>query len=117
MAIIDIRYFAHISFRVYVYLKAEASCMWLYCASRQDIISRIQEYNLYKETPRDKLTTKEVNFYCFDNNSMQCTVLSLSLSLPLLHSLPLFILFLSTHLCVHTTIFCRSMVVFTLKVC
>lgn len=30
-------------------------------AERQDIITRIQEYNLYKETPRDKLTTKEVN--------------------------------------------------------
>ena len=28
---------------------------------RQDMMSRIQEYNLYKEVPREKLNSKEVH--------------------------------------------------------
>ena len=70
-------------------LKAEALhvCMWFCYAPRQDIISRIQEYNLYKEKPRDKLTTKEVSLYCFDKSSSVLFSLSPPLSLPL--SLPL----------------------------
>ena len=95
-------------------------------ASRQDIISRIQEYNLYKETLGDKLTTKEVRLYCFDNNSSVLFSLSLSLSLPLptpTVSLAFPSSFLNLSIpssssqptCV--TIFHRSTVVFTLKVC